>query len=303
MLTRTPPQTRRGFAAITAPLVLVLAAGCGLSAADKAAISQFSRAATTVGEVTASELVAMRDAVIQMNVARLTLTGREQGLPGPNELEQTFTAQHVTTRVAAANALRSYGEMLLALSEDRPERQLRAAADQFVSSVRSLPDVKQHVTDSQLDAIGTAVQTVGGLVVEWKKKRALESIVPRANPAVARLCDLLAADFDPTGTQLGAQLVVTTSLLRARSDDAFRRATTPGERASVLTAYRLANANEVRRAELLSRVAQAVRDMKKANAQLTQALANQRDLGAEDLKSFSATVNTLVTVLQTLSKP
>jgi hypothetical protein len=283
-------------------LVFFLTSGCvGMTAAQRDAIGQFSRGAVALGDVTATELVQMRDDEIRINVSRLTLTGLEPGLATHDELEQTFTVEAVATRVRAAHALQSYGELLLALVEDTQSADLTSAADEFVASVRGLPEVRGKIGDEQLDAIGTIVHSVGGVIVTWKKQQALVAIVPKADPAVAALCDLLAQEFDPDGNGLGTQFLLTTSLLQVRANDVFRKANTADERAASLAAYQLAKASDAKRKAVFQHVARAIGEMKHANATLTASLTDEQNVSLHDLTAFAATVQTLIDALKVLS--
>src|SRR6185369_15773670 len=108
-------------------------------------------------------------------------------------LEGAFSTEAVMARTQAANALGAYGALLQALVDDTQEKELQTAADRFVASVKGLPGTERNLSDTQLASIGKLVQVGGSLVIEAKKKDAIRTIIPKANPQVATLCDLLAA--------------------------------------------------------------------------------------------------------------
>lgn len=285
-----------GRAIVTGACMVALSA-CGLTTTQRAAVRNFSQATAAFGEVSAGELARMRDATIRMNAARVELAG------GAGEdiesLEGAFTIQAVMARAQAANTLGAYGELLQALVDDTQEKELQTAADRFVASVRGLPGTEKSLTDDQLASIGKLVQLGGSLVVEAKKKDAIEKIVPAANPQVATLCDLLAADFDPDDTRLAAQYVLAANLLLADAGTVVRRAKDPETRAAATAAYQLAYDSRARAKAVLVPASRAARELKRANQSLTDAI-NSDAVTPEDLDNYAATVRTLVDAIKVL---
>jgi len=277
-----------------AVLLLTLTA-CGLTTPQRAAVRNFSQATTALGEATSGQFVQMRDDVIRMNTARSELAA-----PGAHDgaLEGAFVFKDVMVRTQAANTLRDYGELLQALVDDTQEKELQTAADKFVASVRGLPGSEQKLSDAQLNAIGQAVQQVGLLVVEWMKKRAIEKIVPEADPQVAALCDLLAADLNPDGNRLATGYLNTASRLRTVSDTSVKSASNPETRAAAAAAYQLAEASRAR-SEVLERAAAAAIELKAANKALSDAIASN-EVTSDDLKSYATTVQTLIDTIKVL---
>lgn len=280
----TMDRTRVRTAAL-AVLALALIAGCaGLTVEQKRAVSDFSRAAAVVGQATAEELPRLRENAIEMNVARYGLVGEQSGLALTN-LEQQFTVANVQTVLRAATTLRAYGELLLALVEESPRKELRAAAGDFVGGARKLPGVS--LSDDQADAIQRAVELVGGVVVEWKKKRAVEDVVAHAGPAVARICGLLAREFDPASGRLGTQYFNITSPLRVEASDTLQNATSPVERTLAMEAYRRAVTAQTHHEQVLKKISATAAALGHANEALVAALASDR-LTLADVKAAAA---------------
>lgn len=270
---------------VLAVVVLGLATGCaGLTAEQKRAAGDFSRAAVVVGQTTAEELPRLRESAIDMNAARYGLVGEKSGLRFTN-LEQQFTPANVATVVRAATALQSYGELMLALVEDTQRADLKDAAGDFVGGARRLPGVS--LSDDQADAIRLAVELVGRAAVEWKKKRAIEDVVANAHGAVDKICALLAGEFDPATGRLGAQYFNATSPLRAEASGVLQNATTPLERTLALDAYRLAIAGQERHEQVLKKISTTAAALRKANQTLVEALAHDR-LKLADVKEAVA---------------
>lgn len=296
------PCLRSRFSAIAlGSLFLLVLAGCGLSATQRTAVGQFSRAAAAVGQATSTELVQMRETVMKMNVTRLTLAGKEQDLPDHTNLEVQFTAANVAKIVRATTALQAYGTVLAALVGDGQETELKNAADSLVASLRGFPGIKDAVKDEQLDAIGTVVRTIGGWIVEYKKKEAVKTIVKNARRAVDILCDLLVDEFDITKARLGAQFFLVAENLYTAAGSAFLNAKTMDHRGTALAAVHLAAVSRVRRDEVFARIQKAAMAMKKANGTLATAL-EQDEVSMTDITAFAAEVQSLVAAVKVLSK-
>ncbi len=266
-------------------VALGMATGCvGLTAEQKRAVGDFSRAAAVVGQTTAEELPRLRESAIDMNAARYGLVGDKSGLTFTN-LEQQFTVANVATVVRAATALQAYGELMLALVEDTQRTELKDAAGDFVGGARKLPGAS--LSDEQADAIRLAVELAGRAAVEWKKKRAIEDVVANAHGAVDRICALLAGEFDPASGRLGAQYFNATSPLRVEASGVLQRATTPVERTLALDAYRLAIAGQERHEQVLKKISTTAAALRNANQALVEALAHDR-LKLADVKEAVA---------------
>jgi hypothetical protein len=272
-------------AVVLALVALGATSGClGLTAEQKRAVGDFSRAAAVVGQATAEELPQLRASAIEMNAARYGLVGDKSGLKF-TDLEQQFTVANVGTVVRAATTLQAYGVLLLGLVEDMQKRELHGAAADFVGGAKKLPGVS--LSDNQADAIRLAVELVGGVVVEWKKKRAVEDVVANARAAVGQICGLLAAEFDPASGRLGAQYFNITSPLRVEASDTLQNAKAPTERTLALEAYRQAIAGQVRHEQVLKRISATATALRSANEALVAALASDK-LKLADVKEAVA---------------
>jgi len=188
------PLTGRWCRLLTLIVLLgTFAGGCALTAKQKAAVSQFSGSAATLGDVTSSQLIAMRDDTVKMTIERILLGGKSKDphLGDQTSLDRGFEVDRVETVSGATQALAAYGNSLAALVDDTQSAELKAASNEFVASLGRVPTAKEHVSEEQLQAIGTVVEEVGGLWIEWKRKQAVETIVNNSKDAVEHLCDLL----------------------------------------------------------------------------------------------------------------
>ena len=284
----------RRRSAVSLTVALLLLTGCALSAKQKAAVSQFSESAATLGEVTSSQLKAMRDGTIEMTKQRLLLAGRSRNpnLGDQASLDRGFEVSRVETVSGAAQALAAYGKSLAALVNDTQSAELQAASREFVASLGRVPEAREKLSDKQLEAIGTVVQEVGGLWIEWKRKEAVTTIVKESRPAVDRLCDLLARDFAPGTGWVALQLQVIEDPLIAEATNVLYDGRSYEERKRASDAIDLVHGNRMRRTEVLKRVTNAALAMKKANGALAQAAENLA-WSAQDIQAFAERAQSL----------
>jgi hypothetical protein len=288
------PLTGRWCRLLTLVLLLGTFAGCALTAKQKAAVSQFSGSAATLGDVTSSQLIAMRDDTVKMTLERLLLGGKSKdpNLGDQTSLDRGFDVERVETVSGATQALAAYGKSLAALVDDTQSAELKAASNEFVASLGRVPTAKEHLSDEQLGAIGTAVQEVGGLWIESKRKQAVTTIVNNSKDAVEHLCDLLVRDFDPDKGWVAIQLQVIEDPLMAEATNGLYDGQTYNDRKIALEAFRLAHDSQMRRTQVLGRVTDAATAMKKANSVLANAIANSA-WSFEDIQDFAQKARSL----------
>ena len=284
-------------------VALVLLTGCALSARQKAAVSQFSDSAATLGDVTSSQLKAMRDGTVEMTKQRLLLAGksRDPNLGDQTSLDRGFEVSRVETVSGAAQALAAYGKSLAALVNDSQSAELQAASRDLVASLGRVPEAKERLSDKQLQAIGTVVQEVGGLWVESKRKEAVTTIVREARPAVDRLCDLLARDFAPRTGWVALQLQVIEDPLIAEATNVLYDGRSYDERKRASAAIDLVHGNRMQRTEVLKRVPDAAAAMKQANAALAQAVESSA-WSAQDIQAFAERAQSLRAAVKIIVK-
>jgi hypothetical protein len=299
----TAPRTALLRRAYSLAAALLLLTGCALSARQKAAVSQFSDSAATLGDVTSSQLKAMRDGTVEMTKQRLLLAGRSRdaNLGDQTSLDRGFEVSRVETVSGAAQALAAYGKSLAALVNDSQSAELQAASHDLVASLGRVPEAKEKLSDKQLEAIGTVVQEVGGLWVEWKRKEAVTTIVREARPAVDRLCDLLARDFAPGTGWVALQLQVIEDPLIAEATNVLYDGRSYDERKRASDAIDLVHGNRMRRTEVLKRVSDAAAAMKKANAALAQAVESSA-WSAQDIQAFAERAQALRAAVKIIVK-
>ncbi len=270
-------------ARVTAALLALLigAFGCGLTVAQQEATRKFGWASITVGEFTMSELPRMRETTMVLNTASVSIGGTAD----PGDLDGPADPNTIPTRVLAAEALASYGRLLVALVEETQAQELQKAADEFVASAARASE--SDLSDAQLQAAGRIVTAIGRRIVEYEKSRALKAIVPEYRPVIDELCDLLRLDFLKTGLRLAQGLDVAAVRLQADADIVLADRRAPEtQRAAAAEALRMADVARARTDIVYREAVQALDALKKANAQLVEALASDQ-FGIADVQAFA----------------
>ncbi len=234
-VSRPRPRVRIGAIAVSI-LVSLTTTSCALSPEQKTAIGTFADATTALSTSVSNSLPEMRSRVADMNTRWIAITNTaDKGEPNPNEQlpdvyriltvrgtdTAAFSSQNIALRIKAAQALHDYGDLLNQLAASDQSDKLKSAATTFQNSVKTFQDAAktQALSSGQLDDVGTAVRAVGGLIIEWKRKRAVEKAVTSGETLVPRLSELLEKDFDMHGTGLAQGFQISENRLYTKADE------------------------------------------------------------------------------------
>lgn len=272
-------------------LVVLFAAtvsGCALTSTQKEATNRFAQASTEIGDFASTEFSHFRSSTIEMNTTSVILYGNAN----PNDLDGAFDPDVVLERVKSAQALSSYGKLLLSLVNDTQETELKEASNNFVDSFKSVSG--KQLSDSQLEGLGQLVQAIGSVVVESRKADAVRKIVPSAANDVNTLCDLLINDLTPrTTTQLATGFDTTIRQLKQDTNSFLEK---PGktyeDRLIAISGRKKAQEENDHLVQISSQAAKTLGALKAANTQLVNALKDD-SLSIEDIKALGKEANTL----------
>src|SRR4051794_15359270 len=103
----------RGTFLLPGLFCLLLVSGCGLTADQKTAVTEFTAATTDFSTLAADEFSRSREDVIEMNGLRLSLG--DPSIDRNTALDEHFTVERVKARVDALNALKEYADLLSTL--------------------------------------------------------------------------------------------------------------------------------------------------------------------------------------------
>jgi hypothetical protein len=282
------------------PVVLLLLSGCaGLTTAQKEAVGGFGRASTSFGNAVSTEMIEVRNIVIDLNTQALSLAPAM--IKDRDQLDAAFTLPRVGARIRAANVIQTYGDLLVALVEDTQTREVQAAAGKFTNSVRGLDPDRTRLSDADLEAVGKVVAAIGGLVVEHKKAEALKTIVPKAHPQIETLGQLFASEFDPKSGAVAMNFDATAQrALRASETVLDKGGSTVGDRVLAATAHRRGIEASRKANAVFPELQEGALAMVKAHASLVDALAKDR-VQIADIKNFAKTVENLAASVRILS--
>jgi hypothetical protein len=174
---------------------------CGLSTTQRDAISTFTPAGSSLGDVLSKQFVGARDSVIELNTCLLTLapdlvpkTAQPPRKFDRSHLDDALTADRIGNYVKASDLLKSYSDAIDALVNDTQQAELNDASKELTAAIRSYDSNKKLIGDDGLTAIGSAVVAGGTLLVEHKKLKALTTIVPLTDPVITDISTLLSND-------------------------------------------------------------------------------------------------------------
>jgi hypothetical protein len=288
--------TRQALLVPSLVAALALASGCALSQNQHEAADRFARASAGIGQFSSDELLRLRTTTVEMNTTALKLGAKT--LPGP--LDGIFSPERVRLRVTAAEALASYGNLLLTLVDASQEAELAAASDKFVGSFNSLAasDAAEGrvpaLDAAQSEALGEVVRGIGGLITGWQKAKAVKRIVVETQPAVDQVIVLLIEDFDQKASGLVASFADTTlETLENQSERVMEDGNSgPSARNLAIESMTAITEERARLASVTVQAAAVLAQLQLASAELTStmnekaSIAQIKQLGG-DLKTLA----------------
>ena len=158
---------------------------CSITQTQQRTLQNFGETAIVMSNLTSSELIAMRNSTIQMNMHRIRLENMTTKKEDTNtedtkeyaKLEGSFTILNIAIRLKAIATLRSYAKLLLSLASDSSKKELEQATQSFLFSAQNLSGDYKKLDEKKLNSIGEAAKLFGGIFTEHKQKDAIKSII------------------------------------------------------------------------------------------------------------------------------
>lgn len=270
-------------------------AGCGLTLNQKDAAARLASASTDLGNFSADELATLRENTIRLNIKDIALGGKAQ----LGDLDEAFDANDVASRIKAAEALSTYGRLLMALVNDTQEAELKSASNQFISSLKGISD--KALSNSELDDIGKAVYGIGIMFVEHQKAVVLRKIVKKSKGDIDKLCDLLTKDFNRTMLNLAQGQDGTIKRLTADAAIALKTPTLSiADRAIASDAFKYARDQKERMAAVDKKAIEAITKLKAVNSELVDVLENDH-LSLSSTQELGQTIKELAAFVKAFS--
>ena len=193
--------------------LLVGATGCSLSPLSKRTASFATVAvAATKDSASAYEVVERSDYDVQ--VASLVLNFDKDGFH-PETIQPFLSSKDMEARTRVLEALKQYAETLAEVSGNHPLEEIDTEAAALGSSLQAISSngdlqllsANAKFSTEQAGLAATAVDALGKLLIELKRKQRLPEILKAMQEPVNNICSLLEADIgDPEKGGLRNQL-------------------------------------------------------------------------------------------------
>lgn len=276
-------------------VIVGVASGCALTVTQRDAAADFAQASSEIGEFASKEFGHFRSATIDMNVTDVAIRGHAK----IDNLDGAMNPDRIIERVKAAQALSSYGRLLLSLVNETQETELKQASTGFVDSFSTINN--RQMSDSQLEGLGRLVQGIGSFWVEAKKAQAVKEIVPAAMNDVNKLCDLLIRDMSPQQDQMATGFETTIRQLKQDADSALESpGTSYADRLIAINGRRKAHEESEHLAKISSQAVRSLETLKEANAQLANALRHDSH-SIDDIRMLGKEINSLRIAMDSLA--
>lgn len=294
----------RTLSTVFSLICAVALVGCGLTDAQRQAVTSFSESSATFGKAVGGQVVDMRTNVIKLNSQYLALSLGESSLPRGRKLDGALHPKNVRAYVEAAQAIQQYGAMLKAFVSDTQGPELKAAVEKFTASFGKLQANPKFQGLEKIDmgAVGQIIQSVGGLIIEHRKAKALKEIVPKVNLHIQTISEVFAEDFK-TGGLVAEYYDSIIGLSDNKAIGVLSRSVT---RASFPTRFLAA---AVRKAAFERKrvmetafpaISKSAGKLKAAHQALVNALQNSK-YSEKDLRDFGKSVEGLVSAVRTFA--
>lgn len=279
-------------------LFVFVLSGCGMTAVQKQQVAQFGSATEAMGSFAETELVQMREEVIQMNTEEWILNSKKTDLN--IELDKPLRLEPTLKRVAAAKALKSYGSLLNKLATADQTASMKKAANDLVVNFSSALD--QELTDPQKDAATGLIVSLGNMWIEKMKKDAVKQIVDTYKNDVDKVADLLLQDFSADEDGYIKGYIAVAGDLKNTANESLTQGlhTSFVERERAFQSYVTAKKATQKAQEIDKKAKTVIANLKKANAKLAEVM-NKDNYTSEDIKAYAKSIQELVNLVQILT--
>ena len=286
------------FALLCSVTTIIFMTGCGLTKVQKGGVATFGQAAATLGTASKEQFQGGRDNVIEMKGLRLAIerkvlpAAKPDGKPADREfyaeelnLDSGLDPDNIEKRVNAVELLIQYGNLLVAFSEETQEKELTAASDKFMKSVKKFPG--NPLSEGEIDGLGQVVVVAGNMWIENEKKEALKKIIPTVSPLIKKLCVDLETDFDPQKKGVAADIYNTQDRLANEAIDGLKRTgDSVSDRLLLINGFALADRNKAALETTSKNLLKAVASLRQADDKLVTLIADNK-IPLDEIKTFA----------------
>jgi hypothetical protein len=213
------PVAKKLKSSLAVFVAILAAGGCAVTSGQLDAAATFAKSASTLAEGVKSVYAQSAQDEANLRTAKFVVLSRldhfNPGSIGNRDYETPLirlSPQEIPGRYAAADALAAYGQALTTLLDSKTqETDLATAAGKLTASLKSVPTKTlkdAHISAADITDIGSLITSLGDLYLDYRREQVLETVVPRAEPVVTRLCNLFARDFDEKSGMFATILTV-----------------------------------------------------------------------------------------------
>jgi hypothetical protein len=209
----------RQFAKIVILAFSLALAGCGVTRDQLDAAGAFGKSAATLADGVKDAYAQADQAEIETRLAShivaVTQANATGKIPSTETiwnsyvgrdpaskkwLNRPFAATRIGGRLAAAEALKAYGKALETLLDSKTqEKDFSDAVTSLSGAVKGLPESLRKtagITPDDINGVGAIVVALGNIALDYQRRKALEEVVPAAEPTVTKICALFSRDFN-----------------------------------------------------------------------------------------------------------
>lgn len=234
--------------------------GCSLTAKQRAAVAEFATATVQVAELSAEEVVQIRQDVIDLRQGMLAIGAQSVNPQDPAlDLDGPLDLKDAQARLEAIAALKHFGQLLQALIHPSNPQHLRQVGKQFTSALSGIEGI--GFSKKQARGLQQLFTLVGRSLTEGMRWRTLRQVVIQTHQPIQRIIHYLRQTFNPEAGLWAAGLKHTVRQIK----------TTLGKRVK-LSDDKGASARKVQYRKLLAEAIRRQRASEQARRQLLKAL-------------------------------
>jgi hypothetical protein len=277
-----PPRKRLLRAALAVHLCLLLS-GCALSPLARRTAS-FSSAAAAASNDSANAYQVVEGAYYRAQVSALVVAFDKTGFDR-TAIQPFMPEADMQARTDILNALHSYAELLAQVSGNQPIEDLDKQTQVLATSLNGLSkdQLSSWVSPQQVDLAVTALNALGRVLIERKRKRELPGILAEMKGPIENICDLLEKDIgDREHSGLRNQLSNSYSQLIRKQQQYIRdneKSMSPGEKRAEIERLPGLVAAGSRADRALARTQAELADLAKAHTSLAESVGKKDSPG------------------------
>jgi len=300
--------------------------GCAITASQKKAVNQLGQASEILGTIISKELPILRKDTIEMNMISLELKGAVH----PHKLDSSFNHKTLNARINAANALASYGKLLVAFVEGDQTEIIKKNSEELFANISEFntkastadfnkisdkytqltgkPFVLKTFDTKVFLSVNQSIQGIGGIFQKamlfyyhYKKAQYLKKIVNAYKDEINIICYLLMDDFSNNEKGLIRDYQNTMDILE-NSISKIRFMKECCQRKTAVKGYYLLLENKNRMNSVSNSVELTLKGLIDANNTLARYLENRKASNIADIKYLTTKIKDLTESINIISK-